>query len=155
MSNVRKDERSDNPLTLPLLARDHAKYVIQITKNPKWFPPEYNRAVTDDLVKEAKDINRLIWAANNIRVTGPKTYETRRAYQSVLQRSVGGRAMLKIVRRLFPLEKEGELNRLNTELEEERQKNAELEDAVIELGELYAEQDDALVELAGMIEEGE
>ena len=81
MSNVRKDERSDNPLTLPLLARDHAKYVIQITKNPKWFPPEYNRAVTDDLVKEAKDINRLIWAANNIRVTGPKTYETRRAYQ--------------------------------------------------------------------------
>ena len=63
--------------------------------------------------------------------------------------------MLKIIRRLFPLEKEGELNRLNTELEEERQKNAELEDAVIELGELYAEQDDALVELAGMIEEGE
>lgn len=63
--------------------------------------------------------------------------------------------MLKIIRRLFPLEKEGEINRLNTELEEERQKNAELEDAVIELGELYAEQDDALVELAGMIEEGE
>lgn len=24
MSNVRKDERSDNPLTLPLLARNHA-----------------------------------------------------------------------------------------------------------------------------------
>lgn len=63
--------------------------------------------------------------------------------------------MLKIIRRLFPLEKEGEINRLNKELEEERQKNDDLEDAVVELGELFGEQDDALVELAGMIEEGE
>ncbi len=31
----------------------------------------------------------------------------------------------------------------------------ELSGALVELGELYAEQDDALVELAGLIEEGE
>ncbi len=61
--------------------------------------------------------------------------------------------MLKIIRRLFPLEKEGEINRLNAELEAEKQHNAELEDAIVELGALYAEQDDAIVELAGMIEE--
>ena len=61
--------------------------------------------------------------------------------------------MLKIIRRLWPLEKEGEMNRLKDELATEKQRNADLEDAVVELGTLYAEQDDALVELAGMIEE--
>ena len=40
------------------------------------------------------------------------------------------------------------------ELTEERERRTELEDAVLELGNLYADQDDALVELAEMIEEG-
>lgn len=62
--------------------------------------------------------------------------------------------MLKIRKRTFPLEKEGELNRLKSELTAEHVSRMELEDAVLELGELFAEQDDALVELAGMIEEG-
>ena len=79
--SVQKDKRKDSPLTLPLLARNHAKYVIQITKNPKWFPSEYNPEVTNDLVKEAKDIHRLIWAANNVKVTGPETYKMRRQQQ--------------------------------------------------------------------------
>ena len=61
--------------------------------------------------------------------------------------------MLKIIKRLFPLAKEGEINRLSSELDAEKRRNAEMEDAIVELGALYAEQDDALVELAGMIEE--
>ena len=59
--------------------------------------------------------------------------------------------MLKIVKRKWPLEKEGEINRLSSELAEEKQRNDELEDAVIELGGLVADQDDALVELAELI----
>ena len=59
--------------------------------------------------------------------------------------------MLKIIKRLFPLEKEGEINRLSAELNQERSLRAELEDAVVELGELFAEQDDAIVELAELI----
>ena len=59
--------------------------------------------------------------------------------------------MLKIIKRLFPLDKEGEINRLNFELEREKQRSADLEDALVELGELFAEQDDALVELAEII----
>lgn len=59
--------------------------------------------------------------------------------------------MLKIIKRLFPLDKEGEINRLNSELEREKQRSADLEDALVELGELFAEQDDALVELAEII----
>lgn len=48
-----------------------------------------------------------------------------------------------------------ENTKLRMQLAEERQARADLEDAVLELGELFAEQDDALVELAGLIEEGE
>ncbi len=59
--------------------------------------------------------------------------------------------MLKIIKRLFPLDKEGEINRLNSELEREKQRSADLEDALVELGELFAEQDDAIVELAEII----
>lgn len=47
-----------------------------------------------------------------------------------------------------------ENDRLRIRLGEEQARRDELETAVVELAELYAEQDDALVELAGMIEEG-
>ena len=68
--------------------------------------------------------------------------------------------MLKIIKRLFPLAKEGELNRLSAELDAEKERRTELEDAVLELGDLYSAQDealtdvgDALIELAEMITE--
>ena len=47
-----------------------------------------------------------------------------------------------------------ENDRLRIRLGEEQARRDELETAVVELAELYAEQDDALVELAGIIEEG-
>ncbi len=59
--------------------------------------------------------------------------------------------MLKVVRRTFPLTKEGEINRLKQELEAEKQRNDDCEAALVELAELAAEQDDALVELAGLV----
>ena len=59
--------------------------------------------------------------------------------------------MLKIKRRTFPLEKEGEINRLTSELEAEKAMNNDLEAGIVELAELYAEQDDAIVELAELI----
>ena len=59
--------------------------------------------------------------------------------------------MLKIVKRKMPLEAEGTINRLSSELETEKTRRTELEDAVLELGGLFAEQDDAIVELAELI----
>lgn len=47
-----------------------------------------------------------------------------------------------------------ENDRLKSQLNEERQNRLDLEDAVMELGELFAEQDDALVELAEIVTEG-
>jgi len=68
------------------MARKHAKWVIQITKNPKWFLPEYNHMVTDEIVLEAKNINRYIWSANNIVVNSPEDYEERRRAQETAAR---------------------------------------------------------------------
>lgn len=62
--------------------------------------------------------------------------------------------MLKIIRRLFPLEKEGELNRLEAENDQLKAANADTEAALVELAEMAAAQDDALVELAEMVIEG-
>lgn len=80
--SVQKDKRSDGKLTLPVLSRQHAKYVIQITKNPKVFDPAYNQEVTADLVRQAKDINRCIWSANQIKVTSTELYQDRRKLQA-------------------------------------------------------------------------
>ena len=79
--SVPKGKRKESKLELAVLARDHAKYVIQITNNPKIFLPEYNSAITSDLILQAKDINRCIWAANNIRVSSTYDYQLRHNYQ--------------------------------------------------------------------------
>ena len=59
--------------------------------------------------------------------------------------------MLKILKRKYPLKAEGEVNLLKTQLAEQIQRNEELEVAAVELAELAAAHDEALVELAGMI----
>lgn len=46
-----------------------------------------------------------------------------------------------------------EIERLRAELENEKQRNDDLEAAAVELADMVAAQDDALVELAGLIEE--
>ena len=79
--SVQKDSRRDGRLSLATLARSHAKYVIQITKNPKVFDPAYSDSVTDDIIRQAKDINRQIWAANNVLVNSPEDYKLRRQHQ--------------------------------------------------------------------------
>ena len=45
-----------------------------------------------------------------------------------------------------------EMERLRAELAKQTQRADEAEAALVELAELYAEQDDAIVELAGLIE---
>lgn len=79
--SVPKDSRKESKLALAVLAREHATYVIQITKNPKNFDPAYRTALTDDLIKSAKDIYHYIWAANNVMVRSKEDYANRRSYQ--------------------------------------------------------------------------
>ena len=59
----------------------HAKYVMQITSNPKIFDQRYYHAITVDLIRTSKDIYRSIWAANNALVKSKGDYAARRKYQ--------------------------------------------------------------------------
>ena len=54
----------------------------------------------------------------------------------------------------IPIETQGKINRMASELETERQRNDDAEAALVELADLFAAQDDAIVELAELIEEG-
>ena len=66
-------------------------------------------------------------------------------------KAYGGFVMLKIIRRKYPLSAEGQLNNAKNELATEKQRNDDLEAAIVELAELFAEQDDAIIELAELI----
>ena len=66
-------------------ARELAVYTIQICKNKKVFLPEYQSALTDDIIRTAKDIYINAWTANNIRVT-EKNKKELWAWRSKLQR---------------------------------------------------------------------
>lgn len=78
---VQKDSRREGKLALAVLARMHAKYVMQITSNPKIFDPRYYHAITVDLIRTSKDIYRSIWAANNTPVKSKNDYAARRKCQ--------------------------------------------------------------------------
>ena len=78
---VQKDSRREGKLALAVLARTHAKYVMQITSNPKIFDQRYYHAITVDLIRTSKDIYRSIWAANNTLVKSKGDYAARRKYQ--------------------------------------------------------------------------
>ena len=53
-------------------ARELALYTIKICANKNIFLPEYQSALTDDIIRKAKDIYLNVWTANNIRVDGHK-----------------------------------------------------------------------------------
>lgn len=102
--SVRKDERAEGKLALSELAIRHTVYVIQITKNEKIFAPQYNDAITNDLVREAKNISHYIWAANNVLVNSKETYSIRRKYQELAATQCNVLlADINIARKLFHL----------------------------------------------------
>lgn len=63
------DTPQNRQLNAVWYARELAVYTIQICKNKKVFLPEYQSALTDDIIRTAKDIYINAWTANNIRVT--------------------------------------------------------------------------------------
>lgn len=50
-------------------ARGVALHTIKICTNKNIFLPEYQSALTNDLIQTAKNIYKNVWKANNIRVT--------------------------------------------------------------------------------------
>ena len=79
--SVEAGKRTKNKFEVLLKARDLAKYTLEITKNSNVFLPEYQTALTDDIIRFAKDIYIKAWTANNIRVTNREQANERRKLQ--------------------------------------------------------------------------
>lgn len=58
-----------------------AVYTIRITKNEKVFLPEYRSALTDDIIRSAKNVHIFAWQANDIKVDSSEKYIKRRELQ--------------------------------------------------------------------------
>jgi hypothetical protein len=54
--------------SLEVKAEELASYTLKITANEKIFLPEHQRALTDDIIMQAKNIYLFISEANDIRV---------------------------------------------------------------------------------------
>lgn len=65
---VNESERGHGKFEVLIKANDLACYTMRITKNPKIFLPEYQTALTNDIIHTAKEIFIKAWTANNIRV---------------------------------------------------------------------------------------
>ena len=66
--SVPTGRRQENKFEVFLEAQALTVYTIKICCNKKVFLPEYQSAITDDIIRTAKDIYVNIWQANNILV---------------------------------------------------------------------------------------
>lgn len=74
-------ERGHGKFEVLVKAQELAAYTLKITKNKKVFLPEYQTALTDDIIRMAKDIYIKAWTANNIRVTDEQGWNDRKKLQ--------------------------------------------------------------------------
>ena len=80
--SVPVSKRNENQtLKTLLLAMDLAYYTIKICCNENAFSPKYKNAVTDDLIRLAKDIYINLRTANGIKVETAEDLKLRAEYQ--------------------------------------------------------------------------
>lgn len=94
-------------------ANDLALYTIKICCNPNVFLPKYQNAMTEDIIRTAKDIFMCAWQANGIYVTGKadgqtvvvaEKYRERRYLQELsIRRCNDLLALMQMAQRLFHL----------------------------------------------------
>lgn len=66
MSSVVKSKRGETKFDLILKARDLCVYTIRITSNENVFIKDFQKPITDDIVRCSKDIFINLFEANNI-----------------------------------------------------------------------------------------
>lgn len=107
--NVGQRNVPDNPQNRALqaceLARMLAVHTIKICKNTNIFLPEYQTALTDDLIRLSKDIFIHVWMANNIKVDkSPQRWIERDRLQNLAANECNGLlASIALAKRLFHL----------------------------------------------------
>ena len=73
--------RGENKLAAAIAAHELAVYTIKICCNAKVFVPEYQTALTRDIVDTAKNIAKLTMRANNVLVKSTQLAQMRLRYQ--------------------------------------------------------------------------
>ena len=62
-------------------SRELSIHTIKICNNKNIFLPEYQSALTDDIIRTAKNIFVNVWTANNIMVKSQRQWDYRSQYQ--------------------------------------------------------------------------
>lgn len=103
---VPETQRGVGKFDVLIKANNLAVYTVRITKNPKNFAPEYQTALTNDIIRTAKDIFIKCWTANNIRVgDDPENWRARKRLQEEAARDCNNLlALIQIAKPLFHLE---------------------------------------------------
>ena len=104
--SVPETQRGTGKFEVLIKANDLAVYTMRITKNPKHFPPEYQTALTNDIINTAKNIYMQCWTANNIRVADDaENWRERKRLQEAATRDCNNLlALLQMAKPLFHLE---------------------------------------------------
>ncbi len=97
--SVPQGQRGENKFTLLLKAEELCRYTMIITSNEKVFLPAYQRALTDDIITQAKNAYLLIREANDIRV--PEEFPERE--QAARDRERDQQLAIRSLRRLLYL----------------------------------------------------
>lgn len=97
------DTPSTRLLEAAYAAQSAALHTIRLCTNPNVFLPQFQTALTDDLIRTSKDIYIWIWTANKIMVSSQSAWAEREALQ---RKAIFGCdamiAMIGLAKRLFP-----------------------------------------------------
>lgn len=103
--SVPEGQRGKGKFTVPTKANMLSIYTVKICCNKKVFLPEYQHALTDDIIRTAKDIFIHCWTANNIRVgkDEEKRKERRRLQEQAANDCNNLLALMQMAQTLFHL----------------------------------------------------
>lgn len=102
--SVPEGERGENKFNPLIKSMELAMYTIQICNNKNIFLPEYQSALTDDIIRTAKDIYIDAWTANNIRVINADNWKERRCLQERAKRNCNNLlALIQLAKGLYHL----------------------------------------------------
>ncbi len=80
--SVVKSKRSKPKLGVLTKATELRAYTIRICSNEKNFPKRLRWCMTNDIVREAGNVQRYIRKANSVYVVYPSDFDTRRQFQN-------------------------------------------------------------------------
>lgn len=103
--SVPEGQRGQSKFAVLVKAQQLCIYTIKICNNKKIFLPEYQSALTNDIIQTAKDIFIDCWTANNIMVRGDEEkWKERRKLQERAARNCNNLlALMQIAQTLFHL----------------------------------------------------